>query len=784
MKPPITLLFLLTITIGYTQSSLKFDFESTQKKISLRWICDSPELQEAAFEHGVNLYRRDHTISGQSVDYVASLNSTTTLLSNAKPLLASEWDQYTGVEDAQFAKTLLYGAEANPTYDSDNVAAAVEKREFEDSKHMFYALIADRNFEIATGLALAYGDTDINAGDTYVYTLEINHPDYVEYKVQLTATTGTVSYLQPMKIQPANPKENYTKISWLDQKEGKQYAAYNIMRSEHGADNWIVRNDIPYIFSADPALDSDIITYTDTLENVSLQYDYKVIGLTPYGNFGPDSDVITTQSKPDKKFIPIVASEGIEGEGYVEVVWQAVNPEFAESVDYYDIYRAEHISAQYEKINNTPLPKSSTSYKDYNPLSSGYYIVYMYDTDGYVHYSGSTLVQQEDITPPAVPVNISAVADNDGTITITWDDNTEEDLKGYRVYRSNFSNSAFMDIHGETVLESQFTEKLSTNVTTDSIFYKILALDIRSNYSEYSEAVALSRPDKVAPSDPLLHSVVSLESGIYLDWELSQDSDVARHIIQRKSSFVPNWTDVLTISPVDSTDYTKKTLGLFPYRYIDNSSLEQVEYEYRIKATDTWENTSYSAVLKVVPLYIPELGEINNFSIEYLCHDTIDQNNLNTQVLLGAGLDSLNIGSPVDIVLSQLAENGGITSQDYVDLLGVPSAALSAFINSEIDDLQESEDIELCGNQLTWSYKALNDLKYYKIYRTHESGEKILFASIPSEDCATMAEAEWQYIDEAIIEESNYAYSVIAEYLTGDKTNETVTVTIETTIEE
>ena len=60
------------------------------------------------------------------------------------------------------------------------------------------------------------------------------------------------------------------------------------------------------------------------------------------------------------------------------------------------------------------------------------------------------------------------------------------DLYGYRVFRANSKHEEFSQITVESVFYSHYTDTISLQTLTKKVYYKILAVDQRQNWSEFS----------------------------------------------------------------------------------------------------------------------------------------------------------------------------------------------------------------------------------------------------------------------------------------------------------
>ena len=95
-----------------------------------------------------------------------------------------------------------------------------------------------------------------------------------------------------------------------------------------------------------------------------------------------------------------------------------------------------------------------------------------------------------DTTAPQTPTGLVAVA-GDGEVTISWNANSETDLAGYNVYKSQTSGSGYNQITTPTQTSSSHTGLRDSSVTNGTqYFYKISAEDTTGNVSDYSSEVS------------------------------------------------------------------------------------------------------------------------------------------------------------------------------------------------------------------------------------------------------------------------------------------------------
>jgi len=108
-----------------------------------------------------------------------------------------------------------------------------------------------------------------------------------------------------------------------------------------------------------------------------------------------------------------------------------------------------------------------------------------------------TTLATADVTPPAVPTDLSRTIGSELTI-LSWTANTEADLAGYSIYRRT-GDGEFAPI-ATRVAETTYTDPGLTNGTTYE--YQITAVDREDNESDPSASVSVTPATSAAPSTP------------------------------------------------------------------------------------------------------------------------------------------------------------------------------------------------------------------------------------------------------------------------------------------
>ncbi len=115
----------------------------------------------------------------------------------------------------------------------------------------------------------------------------------------------------------------------------------------------------------------------------------------------------------------------------------------------------------------------------------------------------TTLSALEDSLPPEAPKGIAAaLSETPNQVTVYWVANTETDLKGYRLYRSENPATGFSNIDNSILAKGSERYTDAGVVTGKKYYYRVTAIDQADNESGPSESASM-----VVPGD--LNRVVS-----------------------------------------------------------------------------------------------------------------------------------------------------------------------------------------------------------------------------------------------------------------------------------
>lgn len=178
-------------------------------------------------------------------------------------------------------------------------------------------------------------------------------------------------------------------------------------------------------------------------------------------------------------------------EDRVEIRWteplKNIDNSSPPSVKGYNLYRIEE-GGLFLRLNPALLKETFYIDRDFSFGHVYHYVVRASSTESspFAESSDSLMVEVEarDIFAPAPPSGLVSIA-GDNFITLSWDENEEEDLLGYRVWRREEGDDEFVMLTPEPFLANAYVD--STVEKKKRYYYAITALDQRGNESERSE---------------------------------------------------------------------------------------------------------------------------------------------------------------------------------------------------------------------------------------------------------------------------------------------------------
>lgn len=569
-------------TVDHFDAHLTLRAHYDGSTVRLRWAPDAPSGWLNANVQGYHVERLDLGLEG---DTAAVANAAFIALAPTalKPLDIPGWralhDQLPTDNYVMVAGEMIHEALQPENMGLKNGDFLGSSNTFQE--RMGFALLsADMSWPAAKGSALGTEDPAVVKGHGYLYRVWCAaNPAVVRMDTAyVVLSTAKAQEIPRPIITEVMERDHTIVLNWPRSAHEKIYTAYDIERSDDGGKTFFKVNKQPYIHFTNPDLPQrkDLITYTDSVPRQYVLYHYRLIGHTPFGITGPPSDAIKAMAR-DKTAPPspgnVKAAEKKAGE--TTLTWDY--PPDVKDLKGFHVVRGGTVSAPNTALTKDMLPKNARTFTDRSPEvhKHNYYMVVAVDTAGNPGLSLAALGDVMDSVPPAPPVGVVGRIDTSGVVHISWRLGKEPDLYGYYVYFRNAKNHIEARVNGQPLRDTVFTDTISMHTLTESIWYRVVAIDMNENQSRSKELLELHRPDMRPPSAPLFTDYRVSAKGIQLQWVPSSSEDVVAHYLLRRSKRTQPW-DTLLVVPKASAKR----------EYLDPDKGHAAVYEYAIRAKD------------------------------------------------------------------------------------------------------------------------------------------------------------------------------------------------------
>ena len=545
--------------------------------IKLRWAPNKPVAWHFLNEYGYRIERYTLMRDGVLLENPDSVSPSNEIF---KPEPLSFWEPYAETDDyVAIAAQAIYGESFELTHGiaGSDIMEVINKSKELESKFSFALLAADFSPTTARLSGLSFTDKNVKEGEKYLYIIVSMVPDE---KISIDTAyvyVGTDDY-KPLP-KPINVRGDFNDgsamISWNHLFFENIFIAYQVERSNDNGKSFKPISDEPLINTTKNAYETpERMFIIDSLPQNDKEYFYRIKGITSFGEVSAPSDTISGFGYKRLPVNPTISKVGVFSNKYATIEWEF--PDSLNSgIEGFDILRSINDKGPFDTINKKLIPPHERKFADEPPYSYTYYKILAKDHYGHYYQSYPYMVQIIDSIPPVKPVGLSGDVDTLGIVQLNWKNNTDLDLLGYRIFRSNFLNSEFSQITVDPVEDTVFTDTINIKTLTRKIYYKIQAVDKHFNPSVFSDIFEMKRPDKIPPVSPVFHAYETNETGIILKWYNSSSIDVAKHVLYRKDENESGWKVKKVFYPTDSIEM-----------YIDTSTKAGKFYDYTILAVD------------------------------------------------------------------------------------------------------------------------------------------------------------------------------------------------------
>lgn len=578
---PVLVCFFPVVTSAQTEiakSTIAVMARYTASGAELRWIPDNKSILRLGFGKGYFVARSDS--GANNFQHVATI----------LPFRRDRWDSLIARQtdperrfQLELASDFLIADQpaGDRAINLDNgIAELNEQKSREDMVYAIFVLSALRDADVAEALGLGFIDTTAKQGMVYTYRIrpEATSPVYTvdDGMVHVRASLNPDRYMTEVFVYPGDTRLSF---AWGSTPE---LSGYLVERAGENEATFTPLNATPFYASSGSGFDGPTngSFQDDSLTNYKV-YRYRFYGHSPFGEKILFAEVEGMPRDLTPPNVPIISQPTHIKPREVKINWELTG-------DLSDlrgciVARSESDTGQFRILHPAILPSDTRSFSDttFEEGGSNYYVVYAMDTSGNISSSFPAYVALVDSTPPARPHIASAIIDSLGVVTITVTPGVEKDLMGYRVFTANspdhelsVNKEAFRTGRADTnALTSVFADTVTLQSLTPIIYYRVKALDFNYNQSEFSELIAVTRPDTIPPVPPVITGVEVTDTLIRLSFVPSSSEDVHAQAIYRTTDLMMGWT---RLSSIDSG----------AAQFIDTNVAVGVTYFYAIRAMD------------------------------------------------------------------------------------------------------------------------------------------------------------------------------------------------------
>lgn len=355
------------------------------------------------------------------------------------------------------------------------------------------------------------------------------------------------------------------------------------------ATNFNTRNDRISVTPANPVIANDGTAIDHTLNpdgscNISFEWQYNVSG-DAYNIDGFIIYVRSTSSTESYIFGSTIAKEQLYNVSYDRTGFilygVPVNQYYTFGVQAYRKVDADISSNGFLKsdIIQSQFIGTAPNYADkenpYHPANTPAFSGNILDS----FIEGVSSSSIADQTIPTVGIINNPIANSDGTVTITWNEfsDNQSGIGGYNVWRANDSTGLNKIIVGTVSSENIGTYTDNTTIHNITYYYWVTCFDRRGNetilpVSGWKQVTALNT---TYPSAPTSISAVARLGRIDIIWINSTSNDVVAYRLEKSTN---GGSDYLALAIVNTNNYTEYN--------ISSPTVTIANWKYRVRAID------------------------------------------------------------------------------------------------------------------------------------------------------------------------------------------------------
>ncbi|MDR7212240.1 fibronectin type III domain-containing protein [Flavobacterium piscis] len=595
--PKIRLLFLLllSISLGFSQNkqaTVMVNARAQKDKILIRWAVNSPSEWQKANKKGFIITRTTLLRDG------IVLSKPEKTLLTPKPLLPEPLDSWMDLvqkdNNAAIIAQSIYGESFEVTSAKEgDLSKIINMADELDQRYTFALYAADMSFSGALKAGWGFVDTNVKKNEVYAYQVSVFESPEVKESSYMIG-------LKDYSILPAPtdfiaiPDDKKVLLSWDYETFKRIYTSYMVEKSSDGI-NFSPIATTPLVNLNDKdEHPSKIMYYIDTLSVNDKVYQYRLYGISAFGEKGETTKPITATGTAAIVTAARLTDYTIINSNEVNLEWDypAASEGFIQG---YEINLADNDKGPYKVVSKIiPPSQRKLNYKE-NLFPSNYFTISVVGKNNQRLTSQSMLVQPVDSIPPAKPTGLEGVIDSLGVVKLKWKPNQEKDLRGYRILKANNTGEEFVDIYHQSYVGNNYKDSVSLKMTNSKVYYRIAAEDMRFNISDPSDILVLDKPDKIPPAAPIFKDYDNKDGKVHLKWIRSYSEDVVGYSLRRREKGQEKWQEIKQIND---------TIQEFTDDKVENKKT----YQYAILAKDKsnlWSSLDHSTITVQVLDFTP-----------------------------------------------------------------------------------------------------------------------------------------------------------------------------------
>ena len=508
-----------------------------KNSILLRWAVNTPGAWKISNQYGFRIER--YTVIRNN-NMLATPELT---ILSPRPILPrplNEWE--TIAKSNNYAAVMaqaIYGKDFELSGGDDKGLAKMINRSNElDQRFIMSLYAADNSFEAACWAGWGWVDSTAKWNEKYLYRILSAVPAAI-LSIDSASTYVGIGSFKPLPVPGGIGTvfgDRSVMLSWDYNTLKAYYHSYIVEKSEDGGKTFHALSDLPVTnLNNKENHPSNRMYFIDSLKDNQTSNQYRIIGISPFGEHGPPSPIVEGKGKTFLAFVPHIRKGSVDEKGRMDLEWEfetAGNP----LIKGFAVRQSVSADGGYKTIvDSIPAGLRKWSIPRAVQLNTGnYFTITALAKSGEGRTSFPVLIQPVDSVPPAVPVGLEGKIDSNGMVLLSWKPNTESDLLGYRIFRANNRGEELSVLTDSVYFRTTYRERVSLKTLNNKLYYAVAALDKRYNQSPATAIIEIKKPDRIPPASPVLTSYKVLDNKVVLNWISSTDEDVAAHYLYRK----------------------------------------------------------------------------------------------------------------------------------------------------------------------------------------------------------------------------------------------------------